>query len=186
MKAVDFFKTKFADDFEDYGDVTIPDMIEILRHKYTHNNSRPTGGHVKRQRNATGHDSDNLSRHVLLSLCRGKEKVQVELSQRVTNVNVTDTYGADGGTNTYRNIEGVNTSGANSVNDTGYNGDVTTLRTKYVLKRHRSESEDVFEIAHILHYCSIAILGVFVIQVGPSVYVIVVFILISLISLISL
>ena len=178
MKAMDFFKTKFADDFEDYGDVTISDMIEILRHKYRHNNSRPTSGHVKRQRNATGgHYSDSLSRHVLLSLCRDKEKTQVELSQRVTNVNVTDTYGADGDTNTFRNIDGVNSSGANSVNDTGYNGDVTTLRTKYVLKRHSSESEDVFEIAHILHYCSIAILGVFVLQVGRSLHFILVFIL---------
>ena len=162
MKAMDFFKTKFADDFEDYGEVSIPDMIEILRQKYTHNDTTRNNDHLKRQHYAkVGNFSENLTKHTLLKLCSKTESIEIELPQHLTYDNTNETDGVGGQTKTYRDVRG-----ANRVNDTGYNDGATTLRTKYVVKAHRSESEEVFEIAHILHYCSIAILGVFVIQVS--------------------
>ena len=153
---MDFFKTKFPDDFEDYGDATVPDMIEILRKKYTHdgNNSMQTGSHLVPGVNYTG----NVSKHILLKLCGNAERVEMELPQYETLIDANETSGSlSSGTN-------VNTSGVSL--DTGYDVITTTLRTKHAGRVHRSASKEVFEVAHYLHYCSIGILGVFVVQVG--------------------
>ena len=157
VKAMDFFKTKFPDDFEDYGDVTVPDMIEILRKKYTHDsdNNMQTGSHLESHHQWAGANyTGNVSKHILLTLCGNAERVEMGLPQYEPRVDANETNSS---TN-------VNTSGISL--DTGYDVITTPLRTNPSGKVHRSPSKEVFEVAHILHYCSIAILGVFVMQVG--------------------
>ena len=156
---MDFFKTKFPDDFEDYGDATVPDMIEILRKKYTNdgNNNMQSGSHLVPGVNYTG----NVSKHILLKLCGNAERVEMELPQYETRIDANETDSASG---SLRSGTNVNTSGVSL--DTGYDVITATLRTKHAGRVHRSASKEVFEVAHYLHYCSIGILGVFVVQVG--------------------